>query len=439
MTDDGERSLDSTNGWVREKGVWRYAGSVQGSKGPGEAAHDQREDYEYSMGGVVEPPVQGDATPAGTEPTYPAPIYTVVAPGRDQRWAKILLVVGMVVVVAAVSFKAALSVEKHDSMNQTQTTLTTLPALTSGERSALLQASQVVEGSLVDINSTFGAQLAAGAGTGMVISSSGLVVTNNHVVAQATALSVTVVGSGATYPAKVVGYDRTDDVAVIQIIGASGLTPVKFGKAALVGEPIIGIGNAGGVGGAPTASPGIVTALNQSITAGDSLTGTKEQLHGLILTNAGIKPGDSGGPLVNQTGEVVGMDTAALVGTATTTGSGYSIPISEVQSIEAAITSGKGGSEIHLGPTAYLGILTSTKTPGVGGVLIAGLVANSPAKAKLAVGDLVTKIDGRPTPSVSALATVVGSYKPGTSVSVTWTQHGATHQTTVRLGTGPAQ
>ena len=168
---------------------------------------------------------------------------------------------------------------------------------------------------------------------GMVLTSKGEVLTNNHVIEGATSISVTDVGNGVTYGAKVVGYDRTSDVAVLQLEKASGLKTVSLGNSSGVrtGQPVVGIGNAGGTGGTPSYAGGRVTALNQSITASDQGDGTSEQLTGLIETNADIQPGDSGGPLVNSGGKVVGMDTAASAGFSFQQGGsltqGYSIPI----------------------------------------------------------------------------------------------------------------
>ena len=158
----------------------------------------------------------------------------------------------------------------------------------------------------------------------MVLSSDGKVLTNNHVISGATSISVTDIGNGKTYSAKVVGYDRTHDVAVLQLQNASGLqtTPLGDSSKVSVGDSVVGVGNAGGVGGTPSAAAGTVTALNQTITASDDGNGTSEQLSGLIQVNADIQPGDSGGSLVNSQGQVVGIDTAGS--TATSYGStGY--------------------------------------------------------------------------------------------------------------------
>src|SRR5262249_55969418 len=186
---------------------------------------------------------------------------------------------------------------------------------------------------LVDINVTFGYKGAQGAGTGIVLTSKGEVITNNHVINGATKISVTDIGNGKTYSANVVGYDASHDIAVLQLQGASGLTTAKIGDSsqAAVGQSVVAIGNAGGTGGTPSNAGGSITDLNQSITASDDLGGTSEQLSGLIQVNADIQPGDSGGSLVNTSGEVIGIDTAASQGYSlqSTGNQGYAIPIND--------------------------------------------------------------------------------------------------------------
>src|SRR5262249_31716399 len=154
---------------------------------------------------------------------------------------------------------------------------------------------------LVDVTSTLGYAHAGAAGTGMVLTPSGLILTNNHVVEGATSLKATDVGNGRTYRAVVVGYDRTHDTPVIKLGGASGLKTVTLGDSdqVAIGQKVVALGNAGGRGGRPSVVTGRVVDLNQSITANDASAGTSEKLAGLIHTDAPIEPGDSGGPLVN--------------------------------------------------------------------------------------------------------------------------------------------
>jgi S1-C subfamily serine protease len=194
------------------------------------------------------------------------------------------------------------------------------------------------------------------------------VLTNNHVIDGATSIKARDVGNGHTYTAKVVGYDKTHDVAVLQLQGASGLQTVTLSSAgAQVGQKVVALGNALGKGGTPSVATGKVTGLNRSITASDEGAGDAEQLSGMIGHNAGIQPGDSGGPLVNTYGEVIGMDTAASPSggqqTAPAT-QAFAIPITKASSIASEMESGTPTSSSHLGATAFLGIESSPSSTG---------------------------------------------------------------------------
>ncbi|MHB1508950.1 MAG: S1C family serine protease [Acidimicrobiales bacterium] len=300
---------------------------------------------------------------------------------------------------------------------------------------------------LVDINSTFSYQAAAGSGTGIVVTSSGEVLTNNHVVDGATRISVTDIGNGQTYAATVVGYDSTHDIAVIQMKGASGLPTAKFGNSSTlsVSEPVVAIGNAGGVGGTPTAAGGSITALSQAVTASDSLDGTSEHLKGLIRVNADVQPGDSGGSLVNSSGEVIGMDTAGseTFSFQSSSTSGFAIPINQVLTTAKEIEAGHGSSIVHVGSTAFLGVLVSTSQGSTGssaqGATVAGLVSGgAAAKAGLVKGDVITSFDGRSISSPTALSGLLVPLHPGDRVPMTWVgTSGASQSATVILGSGP--
>ena len=232
----------------------------------------------------------------------------------------------------------------------------------TGSLNASALAAKVDPG-IVDITSDLKYSDATAEGTGMVISSSGLVLTNNHVIDEATSVSATLVTSGRTYTAKVIGYDSTDDVALLQLVGASGLKTVTLSDSskAKVGEAVLALGNAGGRGGLPSTAQGTIQALNQSIKASDSGAGTTEQLHGMIETNAPIQEGDSGGPLVNGSGAVVGMDTAAnaTAGFGALTPPprpGFAIPINTALSIANQISSGKASATVHIGLAGFMGV-----------------------------------------------------------------------------------
>jgi S1-C subfamily serine protease len=327
-------------------------------------------------------------------------------------------------------------------------------------------ASEVAPG-LVDVNSTFGYQSAAGAGTGIVLTSNGEILTNNHVINGATSVSVTDIGNGKTYTASVVGYDSTNDVAVLQLQGASGLQTAKLDTSApAVGTPVVAIGNAGGTGGTPTSAGGSITALNQSITAADELDGSSEQLTGLIQVNADVQSGDSGGSLVNASGEVVGMDTAAsssfsFSSSGSSGNQGYAIPIAQATSIVGQIEAGQSSSDVHVGSTAFLGVLITPSTdqsgsaggsaggssggfgnPGTStqaGALVSGVLSGGTASsAGLVEGDVITTIDGQTVGSASDLTHIVGGLRPGQKVELGWVDSsGQSHTANVDLGSGP--
>jgi S1-C subfamily serine protease len=304
---------------------------------------------------------------------------------------------------------------------------------------------------VVVVNTRLSYSNSAAAGTGIVIGSSGDILTNNHVISGATKISVTVPGTGHTYSAKVVGYNVTGDVAVLKLSNASNLkTASTRSAAASIGMTVTAIGNAGGTGSL-THAVGTVTATGQTITASDE-SGSSETLTGLIETDANVQPGDSGGPLVDSSGNVVGMTTAASAGGgfsfADSSSTGYAIPIAKALRIAGAITSGKASSTVHIGPTAFLGIsVSSSDDSGYGygsydtpGAVIAGVVSGGPAAgAGLQAGDVILSIAGRSVSSPNAVRSIVLTKKPGQKVTVRYADETGTYTTTVTLGSGPAQ
>jgi S1-C subfamily serine protease len=305
-----------------------------------------------------------------------------------------------------------------------------------GSAAATGTATAAQEVGVVDIDTVLGYQNGEAAGTGMVLSSSGEVLTNNHVVDGATKVTVTVVSTGRTYAARVVGTDPTDDVAVLQLTGASGLQTAHISStAARVGDAVTAVGNAGGTGGTPSAASGSVVALGRSITATDQNGSNPEQLTGLIETDADVQAGDSGGPLFDSAAAVVGMDTAASSGGQV---QGYGIPIATAVSIAAKIESGVDDATIHQGYPAFLGV--SVGRTAAGGAAVAGVLSGSPAEsAGLAAGDVITALGGTTIGSAADLTTALRGYDPGQRVTVTWTgSDGAEHSATVTLATGPA-
>jgi S1-C subfamily serine protease len=339
------------------------------------------------------------------------------------------------------------------------------PGSATATSKTALSTSQIatrVDPGLVDVTSTLGYQDATAKGTGIVLTSNGEVLTNNHVVNGATSVKVTDVGNGKTYKATVVGYDESQDIAVLQLSGASGLTTATTGNSstAQVGDSVVALGNAGGTGGTPSVAAGAVTALNQSITASDQSSGTSERLSGLIETNADIQAGDSGGPLVNAYGQVIGVDTAASSGfqfgngsggngfgnngssssSQASTTQGYTIPINTALSIARQIEAGKASSTVHIGATAFLGVeIANSSEQASSGVTLAGAASGTPAAAAgLSAGDVITSVAGQSVSSGTGIQQVLEGYHPGDKVSISWTDtNGQSHTATVTLANGP--
>jgi S1-C subfamily serine protease len=331
----------------------------------------------------------------------------------------------------------------------------------SGSLNASALAAKVDPG-IVDVDSNLKYSDATAQGTGMVISSSGLVLTNNHVIDESTSVSATLVSSGQKYSAKVIGYDSTDDVALLQLVGASNLKTVALSDStkAKVGEAVLALGNAGGRGGLPSTAQGTIQALNQSIQASDSGAGTTEKLHGMIETNTPIEQGDSGGPLVNGSGQVVGMDTAANSSSSGFGGSsaattGFAIPINTAIAIANNINAGKASSTVHIGLAGFMGVNVADasspsecssggdgfggfggfSSPTSSGALICQVYPNSPAaSAGLASGDVITSVNGAAISSADGLTNETAGSHAGDQFAMTYVdQYGTKHSATVTL------
>lgn len=281
-----------------------------------------------------------------------------------------------------------------------------------------------------------------GAGTGMVLTASGQVLTNYHVVEGSTSLTATVADTGEQYPASVVGWDAERDVALIQLEGASGLATVTLDDDALaVGDALTAVGNAEG-GGVLVAASGQVTALDQQVTVSNE--GRAETLTGAIQTNAGAEPGDSGGPMFDDDGEVAGMTTAGGQTTTAvpgrpgpalaTTSVSYAVPIEDAMSVIAQIRAGNEAGSVRIGPRAYLGVSVGSQS-----LVVASVVEDGPAaKAGLDAGSLITSIDGTAVTTHDELSAALDALDPGRAVSVTWADaEGVRHTATVTLGESP--
>ena len=412
---------------------------------------------------------------------YPYGQYPAPEPPKRHRGRTMLGLTATAIVAAGAGAGAAVGLS-HGSTAGGSATSTSQSALSTS------QIAGRVDPGLVDVKATLGYQEATSLGTGIVLTSNGEILTNNHVINGATSVSVTDIGNGKTYKATVVGYDESHDIAVLQLSGASGLTTATTGDSSTVsvGNSVVALGNAGGVGGTPSVAAGSVTALNQSITASDESSGSSEQLTGLIETNANIQAGDSGGPLVNSHGQVVAIDTAASTNyqfggnggngglggdgglggnggsgssgssnsgnSGASTTQGFAIPINTALSIAKQIDAGQGSSTAHIGATAFLGLeIANSSSSGQGfgqgssqgssqGVEIAGTQSGTPAnQAGIVQGDVVTALDGKSVSTGTDITEILVGHHPGDKVSITWTDtSGQSHTATLTLGTGPA-
>jgi len=312
----------------------------------------------------------------------------------------------------------------------------------SGSFDANAIAAQV-DPAVVDVNTVLSNGQGEAAGTGMVLTSSGEVVTNNHVIANATDISVQIGGTGRSHPASVLGYNVSEDVALLKVDGVSGLKTIATGTNVSVGESVVALGNALGQGGTPDAKTGSVSATGQTITVSDQSGASQQTLSNLIQTDAALQPGDSGGPLVDAAAHVVGMDAAASSGNfrfESGGGEGYAIPIQTVLAVAHQIESGKGSGDTHVGERAFLGVGirdTGTGTrgsPGGGsasaGAVIANVQSGSPAAdAGLRQGDEIVSFGGKDVSSISDLTSVLAPYHPNDKVDVSWVDSSGNHHT----------
>jgi S1-C subfamily serine protease len=348
------------------------------------------------------------------------------APGRPRR----LLICLLVTAVAAGLGVVAVTVAQHHD-----------PAAASTRLNQARVEREVTPG-LVDIRANLQYSHEVLADTGIVLSADGLVLTSNNDIVGSTSVKATLVGSGRTYTARVLGYDATQDVALLQLEGAAHLPAVTLGNSSQVtiGMPVLALGNAQGQGGV-TPAAGIITALDRSINSGDGVQGLAAQnLPGMEQTSAQIGPGDDGGALADSDGHVIGMITTANTSSGQQSTIGFAIPINTAMAIAREISNRQASSTVYLGEPGFLGVELKTGTSrDPSGALIAGVIGGTPAsRAGLAAGDVITGFNGLPVTTPASLDTLLLRHHPGDVVSVRWTAiHGATHTTQITLGNGP--
>jgi S1-C subfamily serine protease len=301
-------------------------------------------------------------------------------------------------------------------------------------------AAAVTDDGIVNINGSVPGGFIAG--TGMVLTSGGLVLTNNHVVADTTDLTAQLAGRGPIYRAVVIGVDPTQDVAVIQLEGASRLpvTPFDLSGSLGIGDSVTGLGNALGHNGAPVAAKGIVTSLDATIFVEDHDATIVETLDGVVCFNAPIQPGDSGGPLLNTHGRVIGMDTAGALTSMTLAGAkwGCAIPITRAMSIAQQMEAGTPSPYFEAGHRGILGVDVASRSGVTGCVVTAVTSGDAAAGAGIVAADVITTVGGIPVPTTQDFNIVMQDRRPEDHVTIAWRDaSGHTHSAVAVLSAGP--
>jgi S1-C subfamily serine protease len=308
-------------------------------------------------------------------------------------------------------------------------------------------------------------------GTGMVLTASGLVLTNNHVIDGSTDVTAQVDGKGQTYQAAVLGTDAEDDVALLQMKGGSSFKTVAVGDSAVitVGDPVVAIGNALGLPGPETVTNGIISATGRSITVGDPSSGLTEYLKDMFQSSAAINPGNSGGPLVDAAGKVIGMNTAEESGSGSgqsASNVGFAIPMNAAIAIARQIEVGKRSATVQIGPHAIMGVEVTSVTCAEGGdgctalgnsssfglfggssytspvregAVVAGVEQGDPAQAAgLAAGDVIVSVNGARIDSPDGLTSIMNFQRVGEKATVQWVDPNGQHRSaTLNLIQGP--
>ena len=401
-------------------------------------------------GGFLPPP------PASVPFTYPPPARGAPsgAAGARGRRARTWLPVAIVAAVIGGAIGATVTAVSSNSTGDTggltihESNAAPGAAVLSGNVTIPELVDRVIH-AVVSIDVTSGSN--EDQGTGMIITSDGEVVTNNHVIelyvqgGRTGTITVTEYGQTKHLPTTLIGYDQTKDVALLKIDNASGLPTVTFGNSskAVVGDAVVAIGNALGLAaGTPTVTQGIVSALGRSVTAG-GIGSSTETLQNMIQTDAAINPGNSGGPLIDTSAQVIGMNTA-VAGTSndgtTSQNIGFAIPIAQVESLLPTLQ--KGGQTVSGG--GYLGVDITTLTPALRqqygltptqGAVVLSVVPGSPAdKAGLAQGDVIVDINGTAITSAEDLQKAVQAAKPGQTITITYYVGNSKHTTSATLG-----
>jgi S1-C subfamily serine protease len=437
-------------GWQSQQPGWQGQGQQPGWQGQQPGWQGQGQQPGWQGQGWPAPPF-GYGSPAAEEPPKRSRTAWYIAAG----------IAVVVLIIAAGAIGAGFATSGHSASTGPSQPLQSIPQpgssnTSGGTRLNVSEVAKKVDPATVDITSIMSTLNQEAEGTGMILTSNGEVLTNNHVIEGATSITAQVDGAGRKYTVKVLGADPRHDVALVLLEGASNLPHVTIGNSAnvSVGDQVVAIGNALGLGGTPTVTSGIVSALGRQITASDSGSGNVEHLSGLIQTDAPINPGNSGGPLVNSAGQVIGMNTAADSGNGTQQASniGFAIPINQAISIASDIEKGKAVGSIVIGTHGIMGVDVETiqnaesalggavTLPVSQGAAVLQVIGGSPAaRAGISAGDVIVGFNGHPITTITQLGRLVSQSHPGQQVSVTWVDtNGTRHNATLTLEPAPA-
>jgi S1-C subfamily serine protease len=427
-------------------------------------------------------------------------------PRRRRRRGRVVLYALVAVLAAALGAGAAVGLDNGShtpaagvSANRVPGPHTNAGNAGSGPLNQPWVTSKVQPG-VVDIDAAI--QYSGGTsseGTGMIINADGLILTNNHVINGARTIRVTLATTGQAYQATVLGYSISQDVALLQITGATGLKAVQVGDSSqvTVGMPVLAFGNAQGRGGLPAVAAGVINSLDKTISPTDESTGATETLHNMLQTNADVVSGDSGGPLADAAGQVIGMDTAnASNSQGSTAVLGYAIPINTALTVARQIAAAQASATVQVGVPGFLGVLVpqsssadprqqaaqqrqqeqqggrpsgspgspgpsggpapgtpgcvsdnadttvpSQIAPASTGALVDGVLCGTPAaSAGLASGDVITGVNGQAVTTPNSLTTMMSQLRPGAKVTLNWEKPGGQQKTsTLTLAPAPAR
>lgn len=395
------------------------------------------------------PEVNPHAPEKPTETSAPQPGAPVKA--QKPKWPMVTGIVVAIVLLLGIGLAGGVYMANNYGPNAT-------PSLSSGvdgnttiteEESSIAAVAEKVGPSVVSIvtqtesrSSYFGTTASEAAGTGIIVSKDGYVMTNNHVLEDATSVSV-VDSEGELYEdVDIIGRDPLNDIAFLKINADTEFTAASLGNSATIrtGQQVVAIGNALGQY-SNTVTSGIISGTARTITAETSSGGTTETLTDLIQTDASINPGNSGGPLVNMSGQVIGISTAIVEDA---NGIGFAIPINSTKGVLAGVLESGEVSR------SFLGVNYLTVTPDIareydldvtaGAYVYASGTSNpvqagSPAAdAGLKSGDIITKVNSETIGEQGSLSSILGEYQPGDKVTLTYLRDGKEQTTQVTLG-----